>query len=160
MQLKARLRFSIFALYILLLDVIASSSEPSAGHRAQDSSAIARGRSAADDLLAAAKAMDKTKVLPALDSNERGPSEQTVKSKDSKIVKFGHTYMYLKNGVLIMSEVPPIPKNPVLTHEKKMERMPLADRHAFHPTPLSSSLTPAHRPTPVRCCAAEKPPRD
>eukprot|EP00291_Cryptomonas_curvata_P031513 CAMPEP_0172212930 /NCGR_PEP_ID=MMETSP1050-20130122/37305_1 /TAXON_ID=233186 /ORGANISM="Cryptomonas curvata, Strain CCAP979/52" /LENGTH=64 /DNA_ID=CAMNT_0012893695 /DNA_START=280 /DNA_END=471 /DNA_ORIENTATION=+ len=64
--------------------------------------------------------MDKTKVLPTLENKKRGPSEKNL--KPSKIVKFGHTYMYLKNGVLIMSEVSPIKKDPVLTHEKKMER--------------------------------------
>ena len=51
-----------------------------------------------------------------------------VKDKSPQIVKFGHTYMYVKNGVLIMSEVSPIKPDPVLTHEKKMEQMPLADR--------------------------------
>ena len=68
---------------------------------------------------------------PTKSQSEAQPPAKSVtkaKPKGPTIEKFGHTYMYVKNGVLIMSEVPPIKKDPVLSHEKKMEQMPLADR--------------------------------
>ena len=72
----------------------------------------------------------KADVLTKNHANVPSPATTVGKAKDKgpDIVKFGHTYMYVKNGVLIMSEIPPIKKSPALTHEKKMENMPLADR--------------------------------